>query len=105
MKILIIGGDGNIGYPISKKLHINNEIKILCKDKPKFDDGINYIVGDGYNKVFLEEIQEKNNFDIGSAGDASDPLSVHATRESSGNEWTGYDSSSNLDSRVSMVAR
>ena len=64
MKILIIGGDGNIGYPISKKLHVNNEITILCKDKPKFDDGINYIIGDGYNKTFLEEIQEKNNFDI-----------------------------------------
>ena len=64
MKILIIGGDGNIGYPISKKLHVNNEITILCKDKPKFDDAIKYINGDGYNKPFLEEIQEKNNFDI-----------------------------------------
>lgn len=59
MKILIIGGDGNIGYPISKKLHVNNEITILCKDKPKFDDGINYIVGDGYNKVFLKKYKKK----------------------------------------------
>lgn len=64
MKILIIGGNGNIGYPISKNLHINNDVTILCKSGPKFDDGIKYIVGDGYSKDFLKEIQEKNNFDV-----------------------------------------
>lgn len=64
MKILIIGGNGNIGYPISKKLHLKNEVTILCKDKPKFDIGIDYIIGDGYNKEFLKEIQNKYNFDI-----------------------------------------
>ncbi len=64
MKILIIGGDGNIGYPISKKLHVSNDVTILCKDEPKVNDGITYIVGDGYSKDFLKEVQEKNNFDI-----------------------------------------
>lgn len=64
MKILIIGGDGNIGYPISRKLHLNNEVTILCKDEPKFDDGIRYIIGNGYDKEFLKDVQEKNSFDI-----------------------------------------
>lgn len=64
MKILIIGGNGNIGYPISKKLHLNNEVTILCREEPKLDDGIRYIVGNGNDKEFLKDVLEKNSFDI-----------------------------------------
>lgn len=66
MKILIIGGNGNIGYPISKMLseNKNNNVYILCRSKNHPNDQINYINGDGNNREFLQNLQQQEKFEI-----------------------------------------
>lgn len=69
MKILIIGGIGNIGFSITKKLikDNKNEIYVLTRNKHKESElcnSLNIIYGDGNNENYLKELQNRYNFEI-----------------------------------------
>lgn len=68
MKILVIGGTGNIGYYISKYLSENreNDVYVLArKNTSEMDElQVHFISGDGNNESFLTELSLNEKFDI-----------------------------------------
>jgi len=66
MKILLIGGNGNIGLSITKKLsQSSNAISVLSRKVCTNPiSGINYINGDASDGVFLYQMQQHYKFDV-----------------------------------------
>lgn len=66
MKILIIGGAGNIGRPVSEALAAAGHSVVVLGRKPlqTFEHPITYIAGDTGDVDFLLHLQQKDTFDV-----------------------------------------
>jgi len=67
MKVLIIGGNGNIGLSVSQMVAHQHDVWVLCRHpQPKASDParLHYIQGDASNPVLLAQLQQTHQFAV-----------------------------------------
>lgn len=66
MKVLVIGGNGNIGGPVSSYLASkgDKDVTVLCRSKRESTENIRFIQGDANDRDYLIKLQEEEKFDV-----------------------------------------